>query len=104
MYWATLARGYVPPGLLPRETPGPKRLRRAGTTVQFVSRAALPRVLLRRADLQLTVSEGAARGSYALAIADATTEPTVLGRPTLFALRRRDAGGAVEALRVSGRI
>ena len=30
LYWAELAQHYMPPGLLPRQTPGPKRLRAAG--------------------------------------------------------------------------
>ena len=30
LYWAELARHYMPPGLLPREDPGPKRLRAVG--------------------------------------------------------------------------
>jgi hypothetical protein len=29
VYWSTLARQYAPPGLLPKESPGPKRMRRS---------------------------------------------------------------------------
>jgi len=104
LYWATLARQYAPPGLLPRRSPGPSRLRRAGTTVHFVERDAYPRMLLRRADLSMTVDDGAGRGAYTLAIADATTEPALVGRPTLFALRRRAAGSDLDSLLVTGSV
>jgi uncharacterized protein (TIGR03545 family) len=103
LYWMTLARQYAPPGLLPRESAGPKRLRRAGTTVHFVKREAYPRFLLRRADLDFTIATStAARGAYTLAVADATTEPAIIGRPARFTMRRDAAGSGVESLRASG--
>lgn len=103
LYWTTLARQYAPPGLLPRESAGPKRLRRAGTTLHFVKREAYPRFLLRRADIDLTVATtGAARGAYTVAVADATTEPAIIGRPARFAMRREAAGSGVESLRATG--
>jgi uncharacterized protein (TIGR03545 family) len=104
LYWAMLARQYAPPGLLPRKSPGPSRLRRAGTTVHFVDRQALPRLLVRRADVSMTVGEGVGRGTYTLALSDATTEPAIVGRPTLFALRRRATGSDVESLLVTGNL
>jgi uncharacterized protein (TIGR03545 family) len=103
LYWTTLARQYAPPGLLPRESAGPKRLRRAGTTVHFVKREAYPRFLLRRADLDFTIATAsAAGGAYTVAVADATTEPAIIGRPARFAMRRDAAGSGVESLRASG--
>jgi uncharacterized protein (TIGR03545 family) len=104
LYWATLARQYAPPGLLPRRTPGPTRLRRAGTTVHFVERSALPRLLVRRADVSMAVDNGIGRGTYTLALSDATTEPALVGRPTLFALRRRAEGSDLESLLVTGNL
>ena len=104
LYWTTLARRYAPPGLLPRRTAGPERLRRSGTTVHFVERAAHPRLLVRRADVSMTVDDGAGRGTYTLALSDATTEPAIVGRPTLFALRRRAAGSDIESLLVTGNL
>jgi uncharacterized protein (TIGR03545 family) len=101
VYWTTLARSYAPPGLLPRETPGPKRLRRAGTTVQFVQPQSLPRFLLRRAEVNATIS-GAAGGAYSFAAQDVTTEPAIVGRPTVFAIRRAARGSDLDSLRVSG--
>ena len=48
VHYAELARKYAPPGLLPRESEGPKRARMAGTTVHFVKQTSYPRFLLRR--------------------------------------------------------
>ena len=101
VYWTTLARSYAPPGLLPRETPGPKRLRRAGTTVQFVQPQSAPRFLLRRADVNVAMGS-AAGGTYAFAASDVTTEPAITGRPTLFAIRRAARGSVLDSLRVTG--
>ena len=92
LYWAALAEQYTPPGLRPRPEPGPKRLRAAGTTVHYVQRGELPDFWLKRGDLQLTVDQGAARGAYRLRVADVTTDPAIVGKPTL-ALLERVAGG-----------
>ena len=103
LYWAALAREYAPPGLRPRQSAGPKRLRRSGNTVHFVKREAAPRFLLRRADVDLTVGpDPAAGGSYAMAVEDVTTEPAILGRPARFALRRDVAGNDIGSLHATG--
>lgn len=102
VYWATLAREHAPPGLLPKEEPGPRRLRRSGTTVQFVAREDYPRFHLRRADVNVDITSGMASGKYALAISDVTTEPAVVGRPTLFAARRVATGSDLDSLRITG--
>lgn len=101
MYWATLARQYAPPGLLPRERAGPERVRASGTTVRFVKAESYPTFLLRKADIQV-ITAGAEGARYALAVRDVTTEPAILGRPALFALRRAARGGSVDSLRVTG--
>jgi uncharacterized protein (TIGR03545 family) len=102
LYWTALARQYMPPGLLPKESDGPKRLRASGTTVHFVKPQAYPRFLLRRADLTVDVTDGPARGSYIAAVTNATTEPALVGTPTLFAVRRAAAGTGIDSLRVTG--
>ena len=102
VYWTELARKYAPPGLLPKESTGPERLRRSGSTVHFVTPKATPRFLLQRGDLNVTVSDGPFRGAYAVAVVDATTEPAVVGRPTRFALRRVASASAVDSLRLTG--
>jgi uncharacterized protein (TIGR03545 family) len=102
LYWTDLARQYMPPGLLPKQQEGPPRLRASGTTVHFVAPQAYPRFLLRRADLDLTVGDGPARGKYVAAVTDATTEPALVGKPTLFALRRVASGSGLDSLRLTG--
>jgi len=102
LYWTALARQYIPPGLLPRQTAGPQRLRAAGTTVHFVQQDAYPRFLLRRADVDVTVGDGPARGKYIAAVTDATTEPALVGKPMLFAIRRVASGSGVDSLRITG--
>lgn len=102
LYWTQLAQHYMPPGLLPKESEGPKRLRAAGTTVHFVKPASYPRFLLRRADLNVAISDGPARGNYVAAVTNATTEPALVGQPTTFALRRAATGTGVDSLRLTG--
>ena len=102
LYWTALARQYMPPGLLPKESDGPKRLRASGTTVHFAKPQAYPRFLLRRADLTVDVTDGPARGSYVAAVTNATTEPALIGAPTLFAVRRTTTGTGVDSLRITG--
>ncbi|HEY9227465.1 MAG TPA: hypothetical protein VIP11_12500 [Gemmatimonadaceae bacterium] len=104
MYWITLAREYAPPGLLPRETPGPKRIRRAGSTIHFVKQAVYPNFLLEKALVAVSLDEstGAARGEYKLTASDVTTEPALVRRPTRFSFSRAAAGSAVEGFAVTG--
>ena len=104
MYWVDLGRKYAPPGLLPRASPGPKRLRRSGTTIHFVQQAKAPQFHLQRAAFNLTLDEaaGAMRGSYALRVADVTSDPAILGKPTVFSLTRDARGAGLESLLVVG--
>lgn len=92
VYWTTLARQYAPPGLLPREQEGPKRVRMAGTTISFVKPESYPQFLLRRADVTFEMPASALGGSYKLGITDLTSDPAILGKPTRFAARRAAAG------------
>lgn len=102
-YWVSLGRQYAPPGLLPRQRPGGRRVRRAGTTIDFVSPGDLPAFLLRAADVSLSLGDemGAVRGNYTLALNDITTAPALLGRPATFRLTR-DAQSTAPALEASG--
>ena len=102
LYWTQLAQHYMPPGLLPKESEGPKRLRASGTTVHFVKPAAYPRFLLRRADLSVAIGDGPAKGNYVAAVTNATTEPALVGQPTTFALRRAASGTGIDSLRLTG--
>jgi uncharacterized protein (TIGR03545 family) len=102
VYWATLAREHAPPGLLPKESRGPKRVRLAGTTVHFATPQSYPRFLLRRADVNVRIGGTGQSGTYAFAASDVTTDPAIVRRPTLFALRRSARGSDVDSLRVTG--
>ncbi len=84
LYWAELARQYIPPGLLPRATPGPKRARRAGTTVRFPRERAYPAFLLRTGELSFQLPGGAAPRTYAARLSGLTSDPALYGRPTTF--------------------
>jgi uncharacterized protein (TIGR03545 family) len=101
MYWAALARKYAPPGLLPRESEGPKRARLAGSTIHFASPQSFPRFLLRRANVDVTVSDGPHGGRYAFAASNVTTDPAIVGEPMLFALRRVARESGVDSLRAT---
>jgi uncharacterized protein (TIGR03545 family) len=101
VYWATLARQYAPPGLLPREQEGPKRVRMAGTTVSFVKPESYPQFLLRSADVSFEMPASLAGGNYKMAIRDLTSDPAILGRPTVFAARRTGAAGS-DTVRLNG--
>jgi uncharacterized protein (TIGR03545 family) len=108
VYWSTLARQYAPPGLLPRESPGPKRMRSAGTTVHFATPESYPRFLLRRADVTVTMAGSAAGGAYAMAVSNVTTDPAIVRQPTLFAVRRAaragrgQSGNNLDSVRIVG--
>jgi len=104
MYWVDLGRKYAPPGLLPRESPGPERLRRSGTTFHFVAQEKAPQFHLQRAafNLMLDDAAGALRGTYALRVADVTSDPAILGKPTIFSLSREARGAGLESLLVVG--
>lgn len=99
MYWAEMAQKYVPPGLLPREKPGPKRLRLAGSTVSFPKVREYPDFLLKRGDVTLAVGgRNAASGDYVATITNVTTMPALVREPTRFSLARRSTAGIVAAI------
>jgi len=85
LYYAQLARRYMPPGLLPRATTGPRRVRRAGDDVRFPKERALPAFLVRSAELSFLLqptSEQPRR--YAGQLSGLTSDPALYGRPTVF--------------------
>lgn len=99
MYWAEMAQKYVPPGLLPREKPGPKRLRMAGSTVSFPKAREYPDFLLKRGDVALAIGgRNAATGDYAATITNVTTMPALVREPTRFSLTRRSTAGIVASI------
>jgi uncharacterized protein (TIGR03545 family) len=84
LYWAQLARHYMPPGMLPRAAPGPQRLRRAGEDVRFPRERALPAFLLRTAELSFLLKPNSDQPQrYAGRLSGLTSDPALYGRPTV---------------------
>src|SRR6185312_15666262 len=85
LYWAELAQKYMPPGLLPRPTSGPKRLRAAGETLEFPREKEFPRFLLEQGQLDFSIGgTGAAQGAYQATVRGLTSAPTLYGRPAVI--------------------
>jgi len=100
LYWAELARHYMPPGLLPRQDPGPKRLRAAGTTVRFPKERTWPGFLLQVGQLDFRIDGGLLKGAYAATVQGLTSEPALYGKPMVVSAKRDAPGSAVAGLDV----
>ncbi len=90
LYYAQVARRYLPPGLEPWKRPGPRRARMAGTTVEFPRQNEYPRFLLRDGEVDLSFGSG----RVALAVSGLSSQPALYGKPILFQASGR-LGGAV---------
>jgi uncharacterized protein (TIGR03545 family) len=102
LYWAQVAQHYMPAGLLPREEPGPKRLRRAGTTVQFPKEHHYPDFLLKEGQVDFAIEgDGLLKGTYQAEVRGVTTTPALYGRPMTVRASRRAAGSAIAGIDVS---
>jgi uncharacterized protein (TIGR03545 family) len=100
-YWAELAQQYMPPGLLPRPTPGPQRLRAAGQTIEFPKAKEFPRFLLERGELDFSIGgTSPIQGTYTAAVAGLTSTPALYGRPATITASRRAAGSALASIDV----
>ena len=103
LYWASIARRYAPPGLLPREDPGPQRMRRAGTTVRFPLGEEVPGFLLKRAAFSFGAGGAESRNvAFRLDAADITSDPTLTRRPMTFAGQGRVGIDTPIQVRVGG--
>ncbi len=102
LYWAELARHYMPPGLLPRETTGPKRLRMAGTTLMFPKEQNWPAFLLQLGQMDFTVDQsgGPLQGAYRASVQGLTSAPALYGKPMLVKASRSAAGSAIAGIDV----
>lgn len=86
LYWAELGRQHMPPGLLPRASKGPDRVRRSGTSVRFPRERAYPGFLLRAAELSIELGGGEADAPRRIAgrLTGVTSAPALYGRPAVF--------------------
>ncbi len=101
MYWADLAREYMPPGLLPRAQAGPPRLRRAGLTVRYPGPKEYPPFLLERGTARFAIARGSDTAAYAAAVADLTSAPALVGRPMRLVARQTGGRLGMASLGVS---
>lgn len=98
LYWAELARHYMPPGLLPREDAGPKRFRASGTTVRFPKEHEWPSFLLELGQVDFTIGDGLLKGAYAATVQGVTSSPALYGRPMTVTAKRNAPGSAIAGL------
>jgi uncharacterized protein (TIGR03545 family) len=102
LYWAQTAERYLPPGLNPRNRPGPRRARAEGTTVAFPGRATYPSFLLQEGQLSLEIGgEGPAAGVYAAELRNFASQPTLVGQPMELVARRGAAAQGPAGLSVA---
>jgi uncharacterized protein (TIGR03545 family) len=98
-YWAELAQQYMPPGLLPRPTPGPKRLRAAGETIEFPKAKEFPRFLLQEGQLDFSIGgTSPVQGAYTATVQGLTSTPALYGRPAMITATRRAAASAIASI------
>jgi uncharacterized protein (TIGR03545 family) len=104
LYWAELARHYMPPGLLPREDAGPKRLRASGTTVRFPKERSWPSFLVQLGQVDFTITDGLLKGAYAATVQGVTSEPALYGKPMLVSAKRDAPGSVIAGLDVGAMV
>jgi uncharacterized protein (TIGR03545 family) len=100
LYWAELAKHYMPPGLLPRQDPGPKRLRAAGVTVRFPKQREWPQFLMELGQVDFVIGGGLLKGDYAATVQGVTSAPALYGKPMIVSARRNAPGSAIAGLDV----
>jgi uncharacterized protein (TIGR03545 family) len=101
LYWAELAQKYMPPGLRPRATSGPQRLRASGATIEFPKADEYPSFLLERGSLDFTIGGSSpVRGTYTASVRGITSAPALYGRPAVISAGREAAGSAIAGIDV----
>jgi uncharacterized protein (TIGR03545 family) len=102
--WMARAEQYIPPGLRPRRTRGPERLRMSGTTFEFPKPEHLPTLLVRHAETDLVIGgRSGLTGAYRAEAQGITTEPAIYGRPLTFSASRTQAAAGPD-IRAAGLI
>ena len=105
LYYTELARRYMPPGLLPKEGPGPERLRASGSTVRFPREQEWPKFLVQlgRVDLEIG-GDSPLRGAYEAVVQGLTSDPSLYGKPTVVRTTRTAEGSAIAGIEVQALI
>ncbi len=105
LYYTELARRYLPPGLLPKQDPGPQRLRAAGVNVRFPKEQAWPKFLVQLGQVDLEIGgDGPLRGAYEAVVQGLTSDPSLYGKPTVIRTSRTAEGSAIAGIEVSALI
>ena len=99
MYWAKIAERYLPPGLDPRQRPGPTRTRLPGSTIEFPRERGLAGLTLALAEMDLQLDTTAsAGGSYRAEVTDFSSSPAVHGVPMRISAARTEAASGPDAV------
>lgn len=99
LYWAQTAERYLPPGLDPRNRPGPDRVRARGTTYDFRRGATWPDFLIQEGDIDVEVgSSGPFAGSYSAVVRAFSTAPALVNRPAEIRMNRTGGTEGPEGL------
>jgi uncharacterized protein (TIGR03545 family) len=101
LYYTELARQYMPPGLLPKQDPGPERLRASGSTIRFPREQDWPKFLVQLARVDLEIGgDSPLRGAYEAVVQGLTSDPTLYGKPTVVRTTRTAKGSAIAGIEV----
>ena len=102
LYYTELARRYMPPGLLPKQDPGPDRLRAAGVDVRFPKQQDWPKFLVQLGQVDLEIGgDSPLRGGYEAMVQGLTSDPTLYGKPTVIRTSRTAEGSAIAGIDVA---
>jgi uncharacterized protein (TIGR03545 family) len=102
LYYTELARRYMPPGLLPKQDPGPERLRASGSNIRFPREQAWPKFLVQMGRVDLEIGgDTPLRGAYQAVVQGLTSDPTLYGKPTMVRTSRRAEGSAIAGIDVA---
>jgi uncharacterized protein (TIGR03545 family) len=102
LYYTELARRYMPPGLLPKQDPGPDRLRGAGVNVRFPKEQDWPKFLVQLGQVDLEIGgDSPLRGAYEAVVQGLTSDPSLYGKPTVIRTSRTAQGSAIAGIDVA---
>jgi uncharacterized protein (TIGR03545 family) len=102
LYYTELARRYLPPGLLPKQDPGPQRLRASGVNVRFPKEQDWPKFLVQLGQVDLEIGgDSPLRGAYEAVVQGLTSDPSLYGKPTVIRTSRRAEGSAIAGIDVA---